>query len=127
MSETSRSIIESMCYYASRKPVRMHMPGHKGRKAFSPSASCTEPTSEWAWNLLDELRAIDMTESPGLDNLHYPTGCIRETEKRAERLFGSARTHLLVNGATSGVQAALMPACSYDFGSRDCGVASQRP
>lgn len=111
MSDTSRSIIESMCYYASLKPVRMHMPGHKGRKAFSlrtNGANRTEPTPEWARSLLDELRAIDMTESPGLDNLHYPTGCIRETEKRAESLFGSARTHLLVNGATSGVHAALM-------------------
>jgi arginine/lysine/ornithine decarboxylase len=49
-----------------------------------------------------------MTESPGLDNLHYPTGCIRDTEARAERLFGSARTFFLVNGATSGVQASLL-------------------
>lgn len=108
MSDTSRSIIKSMCYYASRKPVRMHMPGHKGRTAFSSGTNQVETTPEWAWNLLDELRAIDMTESPGLDNLHYPTGCIRETEKRAEKIFGSSRTHLLVNGATSGIQAALM-------------------
>ncbi len=107
MSEKKHSIIDAMCRYAARKPVRMHMPGHKGKKAFS-SKPDVEPTPQWANALLDELRAIDMTESPGLDNLHYPTGCIRETERRAENLYGSARTYMLVNGATSGVQASLL-------------------
>lgn len=109
MSEENHSIIRAMCHYASRKPVRMHMPGHKGKKAFSSDPQ-PEPTPEWATRLLDEFRAIDMTESPGLDNLHYPTGCIREVEKKAEKLFGSSRTYLLVNGATSGVQASLIAA-----------------
>jgi len=49
-----------------------------------------------------------MTESPGLDNLHYPSGCILRTEERAEKLFGSQRTYFLVNGATSGIQASLL-------------------
>jgi arginine decarboxylase len=107
MSDKRHSIIDAMCHYAARKPIRMHMPGHKGKKAFS-SSSGAEPTPQWANALLDELRAIDMTESPGLDNLHYPTGCIREVERRAERLYGSARTYMLVNGATSGIQASLL-------------------
>jgi lysine decarboxylase len=86
----------------------MHMPGHKGRKAFSLNSSSAAISPGRAASLLDELRAIDMTESPGLDNLHYPTGCIRDTEERAARFFGSARTFFLVNGATSGIQASLL-------------------
>ena len=105
---SQHSIIEAMCSYASRKPTRMHMPGHKGRKAFCQEPSPGAITADFAAKLLDELRALDMTESPGLDNLHYPTGCIRKTEARAERLFGSARTFFLVNGATSGIQASLL-------------------
>ncbi len=109
MSEKKPSIMEAVCRYASSKLVRMHMPGHKGKRVFTAdSGSGQEPTPEWAAGLLDDLRAIDMTESPGLDNLHYPTGCIRETERRAETLFRSARTFMLVNGATAGIQASLM-------------------
>lgn len=108
MSRGTRSIIEAMCKYSSRKPVRMHMPGHKGRRAFPVDYTPRSLTPRRASSLLDQLRAIDMTESPGLDNLHYPDGCIRATEARAEKLFGSARTYFLVNGATSGIQAALI-------------------
>ncbi len=109
MSERNCSIINAMCNYASRKSVRMHMPGHKGKKVFLGGPS-PEPAFEWAQQLLDEFRVIDMTESPGLDNLHYATGCIREVERKAESLFGSSRTYLLVNGATSGVQASMIAA-----------------
>lgn len=114
-------IIRAACSYARRNPVRLHMPGHKGRKAFSgittissnASSDTQVPTpvpgsTEWAEALFDELRALDLTEAPGMDNLHYPTGCIRESERRAEALFGSERSHFLVNGATSGIQAALL-------------------
>lgn len=114
-------IIGAACSYAKRNPVRLHMPGHKGRKAFSGNVTIATaghegsvpraliPGSvEWAETLLDEIRALDLTEAPGMDNLHYPTGCIREAERRAEALFGSERSHFLVNGATSGIQAALL-------------------
>ncbi|HHW17466.1 MAG TPA: aminotransferase class I/II-fold pyridoxal phosphate-dependent enzyme, partial [Firmicutes bacterium] len=112
MSEKNCGIIEAMCWYASRKPARMHMPGHKGKGVFSGGlvSMPADTNPEWARRLLDELRVIDMTESPGLDNLHYPSGCIREVERRAEKLFGSARSYILVNGATSGVQASLLAA-----------------
>jgi arginine/lysine/ornithine decarboxylase len=108
ISEMDNGIIAASCSYASRNPVRMHMPGHKGRRALPVSNTLVEGSSEWAGHMLDELRAIDMTEAPGLDNLHYPTGCIRESERRAEAVFGSARAHFLVNGATSGIQASLL-------------------
>ncbi len=108
MSQNTQSIIEAMCSYSSRKPVRMHMPGHKGRRAFPVDYAPHSLSPKRAARLLDELRAIDMTESPGLDNLHYPSGCIRATEGKAEKLFGSSRTFFLVNGATSGIQGSLI-------------------
>lgn len=109
MSENDGGILEAICAYARRNPVRMHMPGHKGRKAFSVAEdNPVDDTPEWATKLLDQLRAIDVTEAPGLDNLHYPTGCIRNAERRAEEIFGSERTFFLVNGATSGIQSSLI-------------------
>lgn len=108
MSDKSHSILETVCSYASRNPTRMHIPGHKGRKAVSPDCASVAGSPQWAAGLLDELRAIDVTEAPGLDNLHYPVGCIKDAEARAATLFGAAQTYFLVNGATSGIQASLL-------------------
>ena len=55
--------------YAARDPVRLHMPGHKG-KAF---LGC-EP--------------LDVTEIDGADALYAPDGIIAESEANASQLFG---------------------------------------
>ena len=52
--------------YTAAAPVRMHMPGHKGRAPFEASS----------------LYALDTTELPLTDNLHAPRGAIREAEAR---------------------------------------------
>ncbi|MGN0490667.1 aminotransferase class I/II-fold pyridoxal phosphate-dependent enzyme [Ruminococcus sp.] len=46
---------------------------------------------------------IDLTEIHGFDNLHNACGCIKEIEKKAEKLYCVNRTFLLVNGATGGI------------------------
>lgn len=46
---------------------------------------------------------MDITEIDGFDNLHNACGCIREIEKKAERLYCVNRAFLLVNGATGGI------------------------
>lgn len=46
---------------------------------------------------------IDLTEIDGFDNLHNANGCIREVEKKAEKLYDVDRAFLLVNGATGGI------------------------
>ena len=59
--------------YAEGDPVRMHMPGHKGRALIGPEA-------------------LDLTEIEGADVLYRARGVIRESEENAARLFGAART-----------------------------------
>jgi len=51
---------------------------------------------------------MDLTEIPGLDNLKNPTGCLKESQELAARLFGAGMTFYLVNGSTVGLQAALL-------------------
>lgn len=67
-----------------------HMPGHKRR-----SLDDTLPYE------------VDITEINGFDYLHDPQGCIREVERKAERLFSAQRAFMLVNGATGGILAAI--------------------
>ncbi len=70
-----------------------HMPGHKRRLADD--------------DLLAMIYGIDITETEGFDDLHDPTGIIREAEERAASVFGADETHFLVNGSTTGILSAV--------------------
>ena len=59
--------------YCEGDPLRLHMPGHKGRGPLGAEAR-------------------DITEVPGADVLYPAAGIIRESEENAAALFGTART-----------------------------------
>lgn len=75
-----------------------HMPGHK-RKDITNDGLL--PYS------------IDLTEIDGFDNLHNAVGCIREIEKKAEKLYEVNRALLLVNGATGGILSSIRAMTNY--------------
>ena len=85
-----------------------HMPGHKrnallyGRK---PSSAGEAFFAEWYKR--------DITEIPGSDDLHEPSGIILDAMNRASGLYGADRSYFLINGSTSGnlvaVSAAVRP------------------
>ena len=55
--------------YAKEDPLRLHMPGHKGRALLG-------------------MEALDLTEVEGADSLYEASGIIRESEENASTLFG---------------------------------------
>ncbi len=63
--------------YILKDPVRMHMPGHKGR---SPLIGKKE---------FSDIYKYDITEIDGADYLSAPCGIIAESEKNAGKLFGT--------------------------------------
>ena len=67
--------------YAESDPVRMHMPGHKGRPLTGPEA-------------------FDLTEIGGADVLYRSEGIIRRSEENAASLFGTARTVYSAEGSS---------------------------
>jgi arginine decarboxylase len=125
MDKAPGGIIKSIACYIRHDPVRMHMPGHKGRigcepcgsepkgpiDPVGPSVSGTGAVSHMAKALLDALDAVkplDVTEIPGLDNLHYPGGAIKDMQNAMAEAFGAAATYCLINGATCGILASLI-------------------
>ena len=65
--------------YASKDPVRLHMPGHKGN-------CVNEGTTAGSWT--DLVSKYDITEIDGADYLSAPCGIIAESEANAGKLFG---------------------------------------
>lgn len=86
----------------------LHMPGHKRRMAPAPGLS------SYRW---------DMTEVPGVDDLHEADGILAQAMERTAQLFGAQRTWYLVGGSTCGILAgirALAPANSTVVAARNC-------
>lgn len=88
-------IYEALLTYGQQNYLRLHMPGHAGLPVF-PSAE------------LNCLGKLDLTEVPGLDDLHSPEGVIKEAQALLAEAFGAYVSYFLVNGATSGIQALFM-------------------
>lgn len=92
--EQPAGLYEAVMNYAHSEPARFHMPGHKGGR-----------------RMLGELQSVsklDVTELPGLDDLHSPSGAIAELERRFADMYGAKSSFLLVNGSTAGNIAMLL-------------------
>ncbi len=73
--------------YVASSPVRMHMPGHKGKAALG-------------------FEPYDITEIDGADDIMAPCGIIAQSEAEASRIFG-ARTFYSCGGSTLCIQVML--------------------
>lgn len=86
-------VYDFLMEYAGRDPVRMHMPGHKGRIG-APA--------------LRKAAALDLTEIDGADSLFEADGILAESEENAARLFGSSATFYSCAGSTLCIQTMLL-------------------
>lgn len=110
MYNLNTPIYNTIKKYISLNPLPFHTPGHKLGSGIP-------------MEILRDLPFLDITEITGTDNLHYPTGIIKEAQVLASEAFGSDNTFFLVNGSTSGIHAMIMAICKPGdqlIVSRDC-------
>ena len=88
-------LYDALTAFAARDPLRMHMPGHKGKPLLG----------------LDNLAAIDFTELPPTGNLFDGGGAIGEAEALWAEALHMDSCLFLTGGSTQGVLAALTLAC----------------
>lgn len=103
-------IYKALKSYIEEKPTPFHMPGHKMGKGIP---------EDWS----KFMGKMDLTEIGGLDNLHFPTGVIKEAQELAASAFGALETYFLVNGSSVGIHASIMTVCNPGdkiIVSRDC-------
>ena len=79
-----------------KKRIPFHMPGHK-RKTGGEALSI--------------VRKRDITEIRGYDDLHNPTGIIRQSMDYLKEIYGSRESWYLVNGSTLGILASIAAVC----------------
>lgn len=102
IKQESAPLYEALTNYIKQANVSFHVPGHKHGRVLS--------------GLMGDLPAagvfsFDLTELPGLDDLHCSAGPIKKAQELAAELFHADESFLLVNGTTCGLQAAIMGLC----------------
>lgn len=95
-------LLDALIKYLKISNVPLHMPGHKLGHGIS---------RKFRNIMTNNPFSLDLTELPGLDDLHNPMGPIRKAQVGAAKLFGAEHTYFLVNGTTSGIHAAVMGLC----------------
>ena len=95
-------LYEALLGYIREGVLPCHFPGHKQGRGVDPRF--LEFVGHGAFYL-------DLTEVPGLDDLHRPAGAIAEAQRLAAEAFGAEETFFLVNGTTAGNQAMLLATC----------------
>ncbi len=92
-------ILDGLIEYQTAGCYPWHMPGHKRRlHTIFPE-------------LVENPFSIDVTEVGNLDEFHHPKGMIKEAFERAADIYGSHKSYYLVNGASSGLLAAISAVC----------------
>lgn len=114
-----RYITEKLQKYITEKHAPWHMPGHKRRAVFSDAPNMEHPDIQ---SILSYAMQMDVTEVPGLDDLHHPDCIIRQSMDELKKIYGAYESFYLVNGATSGILASI--AACYDGQKGDILVAS---
>ena len=94
-------IVDAVADCVRRQIYPFHTPGHKGGR-FVPS----ELLAAWGERTL----ACDLPAMTATDNTLHPTGCVRDAQDLAAKLFGARETFFLVGGASQGIAAMVLAA-----------------
>ena len=89
----STPLYDALCAFVQSDPLRMHMPGHKGKLI---------PMAQY-----DALAPLDLTELPPTGNLYDGGDVIEQAEQLWARAFGMDGCLFLTGGATQGLHTAL--------------------
>lgn len=92
-------IFNALIKYREKEIIPFHIPGHKLSNIYKKLGM---------EDLLSNLLSYDVTEVPGIDNLHFPEESILEAQKLAAKAFYSDHTFFLINGTTVGIHAMIL-------------------
>ena len=103
MHDPKIPILHAVLSHLRNNPTPFHVPGHKMGRGL--------PGEFGSW--LGAAGRLDLTEIPGLDDLHAPEEAILHAQELAARAFGAEETFFLINGSTAGnlamISAAVKP------------------
>lgn len=102
MNQNETPLLDAIISNAKRPHAAFYTPGHKQGKGIS---------SKLINYFGKSIFTADLTELTELDCLFAPEGVIKQAQQLAAEAFGASQTWFLVNGSTSGIEAAILATC----------------
>ncbi len=100
IEQKAMPLVEAVHAHQARERVSLHVPGHKAGQGLAQELAA----------YARHMGRLDVTELPGVDDLHHPTGPILVAQRLAAAAFGADETYFLVGGSTVGNLAAILTA-----------------
>ncbi|MDD4583517.1 MAG: arginine decarboxylase, partial [Eubacteriales bacterium] len=96
MEQNKTPLFDAIRNYIDLKPAYFRIPGHRFERGIS---------NRWKDVVGNEIFKFDLTETPLVDDLHYPEGAIKEAQLLAQEVFDADHSYFLINGTTCGNEA----------------------
>lgn len=100
--QTETPLLTGLLRHAARRPTQFHIPGHKRGAGMDPELQALLGTG---------TLSIDLINIAPVDDLHRPSGIIREAQELAAEAFGADRTFFSVQGTSGAIMAMVLATC----------------
>lgn len=94
MNQEDTPLFSALLRHAARNPVQFHIPSHKRGRGMN---------REFRAFIGDNALSLDLINIAPLDDLHHPTGVIKEAQELAASAFGAESTFFSVQGTSSAI------------------------
>lgn len=95
-------IFTALLEHIAKKPLQFHIPGHKAGVGMD---------AEFRDFVGKNVLSLDLINIEPLDDLHNPTGIIKQAQELAAEAFGADRTFFSVQGTSTAIMAMIMSVC----------------
>ncbi len=102
MDQRQMPLYNALIGFTEKEHYSLHVPGHKNGRVFPKPALKT----------FQDILSIDLTELEGLDDLHSPSGVIKEAQSLLTDYYQTKQSFFLVNGSTVGNLTMVLACCS---------------
>lgn len=102
MSQKETPLFNGLLSHAKRDPIQFHIPGHKKGKGMDP---------DFRDFIGENALSIDLINIGPLDDLHRPSGIIKEAQDLAAEAFGADHTFFSVQGTSGAIMTMVMAVC----------------
>ncbi|MDQ0188994.1 aminotransferase class I/II-fold pyridoxal phosphate-dependent enzyme [Alicyclobacillus cycloheptanicus] len=101
MDQSDTPLFSTLLSHAAREPVQFHIPGHKRGRGMETAFSQF---------IGQNALSLDLINIAPLDDLHHPTGAIKQAQELAAEAFGADATYFSVQGTSTAIMTMVLAA-----------------
>lgn len=94
LQQQETPLFSTLLRHAARRPVQFHIPGHKRGRGME---------TRFQQLMGADALALDLINIAPLDDLHHPTGAIKQAQELAAEAFGADATYFSVQGTSTAI------------------------